>query len=202
MRHSIEPSSGIETSRHFNTARAGEVIFIRFVRNIPGIFPCPFSLLLGKNNLVGNCVEKSMLQHEPKSQDWRQLAKSALCETCHCNYIVLSSFNSWFSQTVTRFILATRKDNSFLSLASTPTSRRFNIVLVLTPLRGWYRSVQIDTDSFDRQYNCNKLYTTRPILMYLLNSELFCEFPSQERIQQGCHSWYERAGGNYLDAMS
>ena len=35
--------------------------------------------------------------------------------------------------------------------------------------------------------------------MYRLNSELFCEFPSQERIQQGCHSWYEKADGNYLE---
>lgn len=33
-------------------------------------------------------------------------------------------------------------------------------VFVLSSLRGWYRSVQIDTDSFDRRYHCNQILTT------------------------------------------
>ena len=86
----------------YYSSSAGSHIYQRFVLDIPGVFPYPFSLLLEKNDLVDDCVENSVLQDGLKSRDRRQLAKTALSEAFHRNQIVLSSFNGWFPQAVTR----------------------------------------------------------------------------------------------------
>src|SRR5438046_10121405 len=42
----------------YYSSSARSHIYQRFVLDIPGVFPYPFSLLLEKNNLVDDCVEQ------------------------------------------------------------------------------------------------------------------------------------------------
>src|SRR5436309_2801991 len=135
----------------YYSSSAGSHIYQRFVLDIPGVFPYPFSLLLEKNNLVDDCVENRVLQDGLKSRDRRQLAKSALSEAFHRNHIVLSSFNGWFPQAVTRFILVTLKENSFpeLRIDADPSSIQYQSSSSLLSVDGIGPFKSIPTISID-----------------------------------------------------
>ena len=144
------------TCKYYSSC-AGSHIYQRFVLDIPGVFPYPFSLLLEKNDLVDNCVENSVLRDGLKSQERRQLAKSALSEAFHRNNIVLSSFNGWFPRAVTRFILVTLKENSFpeLNIDADPSSIQYQSSSFF--LSADDIAIQINTDGFDRRYRCDQI---------------------------------------------
>jgi serine/threonine protein kinase len=100
----------------YYSSGAGSHIYQRFLLNIPGVFPYPFSLLLKKNDIVADCVENSVLQEGLKGRDRLDRAISAFSETFNRNNITLSSFKGWVPQAVTRFSLITRKEDSFPEL--------------------------------------------------------------------------------------
>src|SRR5947207_3134600 len=95
---------------------AGSYIYQRFVLDTSGVFPYPFSLLLEKNHAVDNCVENAVLQAGLPNWEWLESAQKAFSEAFGRNGIILSSFDGWISQAVTRFILVTQKGDSFPEL--------------------------------------------------------------------------------------
>src|SRR5271169_2444695 len=106
---------------------AGSYIYQRFVLNTSGVFPYPFSLLLEKNHAVDDCVENAVLQAGLPNWEWLQSAQSTFSEAFGRNGIILSSFDGWISQAVTRFILVTQKKGAFpeLCLDADPSSIQY-----------------------------------------------------------------------------
>ena len=106
---------------------AGSYIYQRFVLDTSGVFPYPFSLLLEKNHTVDDCVENAVLQAGLPNWEWLESAQSAFSEAFGRNRIILSSFNGWISQAVTRFILVTRNGGSFpeLRIDADPSSIQY-----------------------------------------------------------------------------
>jgi serine/threonine protein kinase len=87
-------------------------MYQRFILEAPRVFAYPFSLFLKKNNEVYNCIENDVLRAELKNWDWLQYGQRAFSEVFFRDNIVLSSFDGWVRQGITRFILVTRTENS------------------------------------------------------------------------------------------
>jgi serine/threonine protein kinase len=94
------------------SCRRGLRMYQRFFLDAPGVFPFPFSLFLKKNDEVDHCIENDVLRAELKNWEWLQCGQRAFSEAFRRNNIVLSSFGGWVPQSVTRFILVTRAENS------------------------------------------------------------------------------------------
>ena len=69
-----------------------------------------------KNDAVDDCVENTVLQADLLNWDWLESARPAFSEAFIRDGILLSSFNGWLPQAVTRFTLVTRNRDSFPEL--------------------------------------------------------------------------------------
>jgi hypothetical protein len=98
------------------SSNRGIMMHQRFVLNAPGVCPYPFSLLLKKNDEFDHCTENNILQAELKNWEWLKVGQRAFSEAFCRNKIVLSAFEGWIPQSITRFTLITRSENSSAEL--------------------------------------------------------------------------------------